>query len=1183
MRWSTLLATAALGLVLAAPRPAAAPGADPAPSSGGAVISGQVSLPGSGFRARIELAPLADPYASARARVAGLESPPPVAETWADGAGRFELPAPGSGSWTLRIIAQGHLPLATRVLASSAPVELPKAELVPAEILEVRLSDVAGRPLAGRVAAAALAEHPPTQDTAPGRWSVPLRRAATDVVGRARLPVASGKPLLLLADARGYPRHRLEVVGGSPVEVRLRAGRERILHVVDRRRESVAGVLFFGADEVLPLGLTGEDGRVSVSAFAGEPLELVWRTRGGHRGRHRLAPAAAGEPSVETLVLPIAGRVAAAGSTGTGRVVDEHQDPIAGARVRLTAERLRGGEASPETAETTGEGRFELPGLGAGRYRLTVEARGYARITVPGVEVPAGRDGVDLGTVVLAPGVEICGRVVDPSGLPIAGAEVLEETVWKRPPSLDGGSDAPRSVSDADGFFALDGFAEGERVDLLVRKEGWRTERLPGVRAPSLEPVAVVLAPWARVSGMVVDSTATPVAGARVQVATGPGLGGKASAGAVSDAEGRFVVDEVAPGPLRIRVFADRFPTVELTDLAVEPGGELAGIEVLLESGATIEGRVLGPDGGPVAEVSIAAETAAAGDLGGVDRSGEDGRYRITGVRPGSYTLVAEHSDYPRVVREVTIEEGTHVVDLELAAGGTEVSGRVADGAGRPLGGVALRLARAFPWRRDRRTTSAADGSFVFRAVAEGTCAVVGEKEGYAAGRSRPFTVAGVPVDGLELVLDRGATLSGEVRGVAFGDLSRLRITAYGGLDSRRGTVDPEGRYTVDHLAAGEWTVAAELVGSGRRTEGRVRVEAGVPEARLDLDLGDGYTLSGVASQGGTPLPGATVVLTGPRWRSGRAMTDHRGAFRIEGVPEGSYRLFLHRTAGGTLYSQQVELTGDREIAIELAAGRVTGRVRDSADQSPIAEARVSLERLDDGGGLLLPPQSHSDASGFFRFEAVAGGRWRLIAVKGGYARAERELDVEPEGGAVDGIELEMEATEGIVFEVVLASGQVPARVEVAVLDGDGRRVTNGLYDPTTDGRVRLSSLPEGRWELWITAAESAPSVLSVTSPGPVGRVVLQPGADLEVIVPELEGDPTPAVATLFGPDGWPYPAHGPGRETGSPALREGRLRLRRLPPGAWTIAVTADDGRSWNVSAVLYAGARNEVLLTAR
>src|SRR6185295_7046206 len=126
-------------------------------------------------------------------------------------------------------------------------------------------------------------------------------------------------------------------------------------------------------------------------------------------------------------------------------------------------------------AESDAAGKFTIADLATGKFVLKVEAAGYAATTVPGIEVPPSAGEVDLGTLKLAPGAVIEGRVVGPRGEPIEGAEVF---------ALDGmmgmmpqvrwavvGKEAD-TTSAGDGFFRLGSRAPGEKVNLAVRHAG---------------------------------------------------------------------------------------------------------------------------------------------------------------------------------------------------------------------------------------------------------------------------------------------------------------------------------------------------------------------------------------------------------------------------------------------------------------------------------------------------------------------------------------------------------------------------------------------------------------------------------------------------------------------------------------------------------------------------------------
>ncbi len=64
----------------------------------------------------------------------------------------------------------------------------------------------------------------------------------------------------------------------------------------------------------------------------------------------------------------------------------------------------------------------------------------------------------------------------------------------------------------------------------------------------------------------------------------------------------------------------------------------------------------------------------------------------------------------------------------------------------------------------------------------------------------------------------------------------------------------------------------------------------------------------------------------------------------------------------------------------------------------------------------------------------------------------------------------------------------------------------------------------------------------------------------------ELAGSNTVATVRLTGADGRPYRSLGWNGEPRSEfRMRSGRLSLETLPPGSWTVSITAADGRSWN------------------
>ncbi|MEE8526400.1 MAG: carboxypeptidase-like regulatory domain-containing protein [Thermoanaerobaculia bacterium] len=1217
-------------------------------------VGGLVVLGGEGLgNARAVLLPTAGRHRDGVSWLFGTAETA-IAESSIAADGRFQLQAPESGMWKVRVEGEGYVTAEIRLEPLLEAIELPAVALEPARRSRVRVADASGNTLKARVDAVSRAEN--------GGWKTAPRRVATAADGTAILPASGGEALVLTVTAPDFVRQRLETRGGRAVDVVLKRGAVHSLRVVDRDGRAVPGALIFLPGEPWPLALTDEDGRATIRTAVGEspavevlapggafanlrvsrneesaetivvsmpptlagwiveagtrwpvPDALVWPEGGAgaavraddrglyeilhHDGSARLLAAAAGylPGSSELADAAIGPRIelapaAAPGRTGVGLVVDEDERPITGAEVVLR----RAGVAEPPAASTDSRGLFAVPGLAPGRYRLEVEARGFAPAAVPGLEIPGGDGEFDIGVLVLLPGAEISGRVVGTGGEPIAGAEIHlsdDPRSALRPPAPDD-AEPPRAFTDGAGGFVVADLRPGEPLSLTIRKTGYLSQRLDAVKAPSSKPVEVVLRRAARISGVVVGEGGEPVAGARVEIAAAADRLRLSVRDATTDAGGRFEIEGVALGSLSLAADADGYLPYRATDLRATEGQSIADLEVTLVLGATIAGRVTDSDGRPVAGAVVLGYPV--GERGTFVRrqgtSGEDGRYRLAGVGTGPHRVAAEHQDFARRVREIAVEPGVNELDLELESG-AEVNGRVVDATGGPVSGASVTLEdSASSFRGEApRATSGGDGGFILRGVLDGTYSLVADKEGYARGRGgERFTItAAAPVSGLVVELEAGAALSGYVLGLDFDELARVRIAARGprGLGARQGRIDYQGRYSIAGLAAGRWVLFAEVQGSGRRAEKTVIVEPGVPEIETDLEFPDGFTLSGRAVQGESPVRGASVRLSKPLFRSGTAVTDPGGGFVIEGLQSGTYQLSLFDLATGLQHRQQVEIFGDREIVVEISGAWISGTVRDRADGHPIAGARLALEPA--GGGLaggatasrFRGSRAESDSNGGFRIEGVPRGSWRLSAQKSGYAPAEAPVEVSS-GGAVEGLDLEMEATEGLTFEVVLASGRIPTAVRAAVYDAAGRSVVQGLFETLEDGRVRLDRVPAGNWELALTAEGSANVYLPVTAPGSLGRVRLPPAGRLTVIVPELAAEEASAQITLSGPDGRPFRTWGAGRADAQHLIVNGQLTAGRLTPGTWQVTVTAADGRTWSGSAAVTAAATTTLTL---
>lgn len=1019
---------------------------------------------------------------------------------------------------------------------------------------------------------------------------------------------ATGEKAGLAADALGYLPARDTTRGATGPTLALTPLATVSGTVVDEAGRPVA-------DAVLRAAL----GRVDWRPGQAPPLPLP-PARSGPQGEFRLevrpgreTKLTASHPRFTSSSLPLpelaphASRkdvriVLRQGLTGAGKVVDGTGQPIAGAEVLLAPVRdpnalpsFDASESFTPPATTDIAGRFVVEHRDPGTYNLIAAARGFASTLVPGIELAAGSSQpIDLGTVTLAPGLTLEGFVVDPQGRPIAGAQVL------------GGGSSSRWVEDgilsaADGSFSIPDLQRGDKVTLSVSKKGYAGARLSDLEVPRAEPLRIVLEPGVRITGRVVNEAGDPLANAAIslfrmdnQLVGSMGPAGSFAAMGRSEADGGFVLEPVKAGKHRIVVIAAGFVEKEVSGLEVA-GSDLEDLQIVLSRGAVVAGHVAGPDGKSVAGARVQlVEEEGQFSLSRYFNSGQtdaDGNYRLEGMAEGQRSIEVQAEGFQRLARDLEVRAGDNRLDFTLQAG-HEVSGRVVDGAGEPVAGARVLLgsgegdfATTFGGMGSLEDRSAADGSFRIGGVATGSYAVRAEKEGYAPAALGPMAVSG-PLQGLKLELVPAGSVRGRLVGAELADLQSVSLAARSRrwegprLSQRLGQVDFQGQYRIDGLAAGEWEVEARTE-SGLSAHGLVTVAAGT-EAVLDLELERGLTLTGHVLRGGEPVSGAHVMVIS-REGFGSGTTDPQGAFRIQGLAAGENSLHLMDFSSGLEHQETVELTGDRDLLVELSTRRMSGRVMDATDQSPLAGAMVSLEPQGENGPASgLSHGSLSGDDGSFLITDVSPGAYRVIARLDGYAQAETTAQVGNDAD-VDGLRLALQPTQGFTFEARSAVGSPPAQVRVVLLDAAGRTVLSANAATGGNGRVRLASAPAGRWQLLVSASGhgTVSREIQVPAPpnGPQVTLVLPAASTLTVLVPALASGR--GTVTLTGEDGRPLRTLEWDVQN-EWLLYQGKAVIEGLPPGRWKVLVTAAGGKTWQGTATTSAGGSSQVTLSS-
>lgn len=755
----------------------------------------------------------------------------------------------------------------------------------------------------------------------------------TDATGRFRMRLPADDEDPLRVGAVGYAEHRgpmpAELDDGEVLEIRLEPSVSLVGTLVDPFGEPITD----GAVELLPAdddpravrrSRSDSDGAFRLTGLEpGRPYTLVASAHGFREYREAWVIEGMGE---HTLELQPARRV-------FGRVLGVDEEPLPKARVELF--KALGGEdrtmlghgGESLVVECAEDGYFEYFDPPPGTYVLAARALDVPEVQIPGLEIPEDDEDQDLGTVVIPPGIELEGRLLDVSEEPVVGARLsLRRTDGGRVETRRAGSVwFANTVSTTDGTFVFRGLPSFTRLTLLAIPEA---PFLPKQEAVVLEGESrwldLPMVRGAMITGTVVDSGGTPVVGARVRAdPQGPSnavnLNRKLQE-STRDPDGAFELGPLAPGTYGLHAWIDdRESSPEIIDTRAT---DSRGLTLVLEPQGQLFGKVVDPEGRPVSRAFLVLRPRS--DGGGPARrnagfSNSEGGFRIQPVRPGSYRLEAQHPDFEPVDLDLELpgtEAFQQVVRFEhwkALEEGAFVTGLVVDASGFPVADADV-WTLGKPWRR---VSSGSDGTFEVEAPV-GSMRILAKHPEAGGHAGLELDVPAEGLTGVTLALDQpSGSLVGRVQGLDLDSLARLEVVAWGGSDLHYGVVEWNGDFRIEGLVPGIWTVTARLSDPSRSVRQSVEVEPH-SETVLDLAFEPGFRLSGQALRSGEPLAGGLVSVRCPGGTEAFAVADGEGRFLLEGLADESCTVTLQDSANGDQIQQPVDVGSTVDLWLEI-------------------------------------------------------------------------------------------------------------------------------------------------------------------------------------------------------------------------------------------------------------------------
>ncbi len=742
---------------------------------------------------------------------------------------------------------------------------------------------------------------------------------------------------------------------------------------------------------------------------------------------YRLTAQAQRFPSTVVDVPPMEPGVAAdpvrivltRGRKAVGRVVDTDDGPVTGAEVKLRwpadTERFvrRDRLDATEPTATDERGEFSFPAVSEGEYEVLLSHPEYVRHGNPRAEVPGGEGDIDSGVFTLLAGAKIHGLVTNPEGEPVAGATIRARNYR----SMDRNQDRT-ATSDTDGAFRLTGLPH-ELIELRVRADGYTTLVLRGARPGTEEPILIELKTGALLTGRVVDAAGRPVAGASVLLEPDEqtlmrGVDAR-DLFKRSDGDGRFRFEHVGPGTWSLE--ATQGPaTAKVDGIELQPGTQRE-VDLHLQTQDQLTVIVSTQLSEPVADARIRVKPEGTAFATGYGTTDASGRAQI-GVDTGAALVTVEHELYQNESTQLVLEPGTNELVVQVRPGGT-IRGSIRSAAGAPLA-LATVKAQAedslnLPPAVRRylypptETISDRNGQFELTGLDPGSYFLAAKAPGFAEnGPAQPIEIDGQSVDGMDIVLEPGGSITGAVTGLDSTDLASVEISATRNAEQHLTAPDLEGNFAFEDLAPGEWKIVAKQGHDfgPRSVERSVAVQTSTADMFVELPFERGLRLSGQVLTAGEPLIGGWVgtLQTGDedhRW----TQTDHRGEFEIEGLEPGAYQLRIQQPNGGTEH-RSIDLQTDREgLRIDLQPpATLVGIVLDATTGQPLAGARLSAGSAAQIAGLVreenmlaLGTAGNTSSYDGGRFELKLGPNVeQLWITHDGYAGAVLPLSIAP-------------------------------------------------------------------------------------------------------------------------------------------------------------------------------------------
>jgi 5-hydroxyisourate hydrolase-like protein (transthyretin family) len=531
------------------------------------------------------------------------------------------------------------------------------------------------------------------------------------------------------------------------------------------------------------------------------------------------------------------------------------------------------------------------------------------------------------------------------------------------------------------------------------------TEGLPR-HAPMPEALSL-----ASISGTVTEESKAPVAGADVSVLNILNDPDQLVDTVATKSDGQYSVSNLTAGLYEIRVAHPDYASACLTNITIKAGQQIRDVDVCLNAGVRLEGKVVDTRQQPVADTRLFAEkTILRMNLFGgkpvqssypysSTMSGSDGHFLLARLSSGANVLRAEKQGFVAESQNITIDPQAPPAPMTIVlTPGATIGGKVVMEQNKPIQAAKVWASshtdlhgHSHAIEQPRVVMTDSEGRFALNDVRpEGWYELMAEAAGFTTGvflDIQPNSTDNV------LVLEHGGSIEGKVTYLDTGNPAmnvQIQLQGSGAKNAqlKRAASDARGLYVFENLPSDTYSLT---VVSNRLTAAEkqgVKVEPGKPVTGIDFQVYEGLTINGsvvdaITKKGVAQAKVVARAHVGNRFQTSQNLqttADDMGYFALKNLPAGIY--YLTASAEGyvsvTSFEQQYRVILDQDkpsppVVITLySGGSVEGYVYTPARkaipfamvqlfQPPATQNRINTRNL----------KTATDINGYFKISGI--------------------------------------------------------------------------------------------------------------------------------------------------------------------------------------------------------------------